>query len=101
MRCLLVFLIACGGSTTPVPAKPTAVASAAELAPLPYTTDQLRAGCPAGRVIPLRLEMTGKPTSVLVFTFVTSDAEGADIETSIRDEAGQIVRSPKREHSTW
>jgi hypothetical protein len=108
---LLALLAACGGSPQPAPppapvpaaAGSSAVASGADdqaIAPLPYTADQIRAASPAGRVIPLRVEVPGK-ISVQVFTFVTVDETGADIESSERDERGNPIGEAKRAHATW
>src|SRR5438552_6035674 len=96
-RLLFGMLIGCGGASTP-PTPPGATLPPApdsgvmvqqeELAPIPYTAEQTHAGCPAGRVISFRIEMPGKPPVVHVLRFLTSTDDGADIESSDRDEKG-------------
>jgi hypothetical protein len=109
----LALVVACSGSnpSSPPPAPPPpgvaaadatpAVPAREQFAPLPYTADQIRAGSPAGRVIPFRLEVPGKPTSMQVITFVSSDDQGAEIEVAHRDDKGRPTGDAKRQRATW
>ncbi len=85
----------------PAPAIEASRPAGADLAPLPYTAAQIRAASPAGRIVRLRVEAPGKPTSVLVTTFATSDEHGADIESTVLDEHGTPRGAPERQRATW
>jgi hypothetical protein len=114
---LLAFGVACGASSQPPQASPPAAAAppapiapapvaagsaaASELAPLPYTAEQIRAASPVGRVVRLRVEAAGKPTSIVVMTFVASDERGAEVESAVLDEHGAPRSAPVRQHATW
>jgi hypothetical protein len=107
---LLGAMVGCGGSSPP-PAPPTivlpeagsadATAQQEDTAPTPYTAEQLHAGCPAGRVIAFRMEVENRAPVIHVIRFVTSTAEGADIETSDLDEKGNLIQSAQKEHAAW
>lgn len=84
-------------SATAAPSRPAPAA----LAPLPYTAAQIRAASPAGRVVRLRVEAPGKPTSILVMTFTASDEHGADIESTVLDEHGTPRGAAERQRATW
>ena len=80
---LIIFALACGGKQ---PAKPTS-----EFAPQLFTVEQLRAGIPQGRIIELRMELDGKPTTIEHWEFTAVDAEQATIHSITRDEAGNML----------
>lgn len=90
MRSLvLALLVACGGKTsTPAPA-PAQVAQPEYLQM--FGVEELRAGCPQGRVIEIRVEENGKPTHIERMEFVSVDAETATVHATSRDEAGTIL----------
>jgi len=107
--------VACRGAAQPeqalpppAPAAPPATPQAdaprpapAALAPLPFTAEQIRAASPAGRVVRLRVEAAGKPTSIVVMTFVASDEHGAEVESTTLDEHGAPLGAPARQRATW
>ncbi len=68
---------------------------------MPYTAEQIHAGCPANRVIPFRMEMEGKPPVIHVIRFLAATDEGADIESSDRAEKGNPLGEPAKQHATW
>jgi hypothetical protein len=85
----------------PAPVEPGPVApDAADLAPMPYTAEQIREANPAGRVVTFRREL-GDATSIVAHTFVAVDEQGAEIEVLERDAKGQPAGAPQRARSTW
>jgi hypothetical protein len=86
-------------------ARPTAAAVTAEaapaLAPKPCTLDELRAGCPAGRVIEHRIVEAGKAPRVERVVFVAVDEAGAELEATTFDERGNVVEGPSRAKAKW
>lgn len=66
------------------------------LAPTPFTADEIRAGCPAGRVSIVRT-----PDGLRSTRFASNDEEGAWIEDTALDEHGEAVGPVERERSTW
>jgi hypothetical protein len=50
------------------------------LTPTPFTADEIRAGCPAGRTIELRVVEEGEETYVQVNKYVSCDETGAIVE---------------------
>lgn len=109
-RLSFVVLVACGGSNPP-PAPPVVAAlpdasvqDAApqdDIAPMPYTAEQIHAACPVGRVVSFRVEVADKPTVIHVMRFVASTDEGADIESSVLDEKGSPIGETEKQHATW
>lgn len=101
VRLAFVFslLAACGPAAVEAPPPPPPAAPA--VAPIPYTVDQLREGCPAGRVIVFRMEMAGKPAVRRAMRFVAVTPEGADVETTVVDDTGAPLKAPSREHASW
>ena len=83
------------GTLTPMPATPTT-----DLAPFPYSVEQLRAGCSTGRVLRYRLVDSGHAIETEM-RFVASTEESATIETSIKDEKGTLLGAPKRDTTKW
>jgi hypothetical protein len=103
---------ACSSSSSALPPSPrpapvvaqadaAAAPDADDLAPIPYTAEQIRAASPVGRVIVFRVEVPGAPPKIQVLTFVASDQQGAEIEAAERDDQGNPVGSPKRTRATW
>lgn len=70
-------------------------------APLPYTAEQIRAACPAGRTITFRREPSGGPAALRVIRFVSVDADGAEIETFDHSEGGAPIETPTRQRVAW
>jgi hypothetical protein len=67
------------------------------LAPTPFTADQIRAGCPAGRTIRLLVDEPGAEPYVRYNRFVECDEAGATIE---RGRVGDPTTA-ETEHTTW
>lgn len=67
------------------------------LAPTPFTADQIRAGCPAGRTIKLLVEEAGAAPHVRYNRFTACDATGATIERGNVDDPADA----ESERATW
>ena len=59
--------------------------------PTMFTAEQIRAGCPQGRVIELRIEADGKPTTIEHWEFTVVTPEAATIHSVTTDEAGTVL----------
>jgi hypothetical protein len=94
-------LIACGGATPTASTAPKSADASGDIAPLPYTPEQIRDGCPKGRTIVYRIDKKGAPTARHVMHFDRVDADGA--ETTSRDESedGAPIGAPKSGRATW
>lgn len=90
---IAVALVACSHAAPPPakPAPPPPTEATAEIAPVLFTLEQLRAGNPQGRVIELRIEAEGKPTVTEHWEFIAVDAQTATIHSITRDESGAVV----------
>jgi hypothetical protein len=51
-------------------------------APTPFTAEEIRQGCPAGRTMTARTEAAGEPDRVDLTIFVETDDEGAVLESN-------------------
>lgn len=51
-------------------------------APTPFTAEEIRQGCPPGRMVTARTEAAGEPDRVDVTLFVDSDEDGALLESN-------------------
>jgi hypothetical protein len=51
-----------------------------DLAPTPFTAEEIRAACPAGRTIGLLVEAAGEAPSLRFTRFITSDESGTTME---------------------
>ena len=70
-------------------------------APTPFTADEIRAGCPAGRTIRLRVDVVGRPPYHRVSRFVECDAAGATLERSRLLLDGTPLAEPEVDRVTW
>jgi hypothetical protein len=69
--------------------------------PTPFSAEQIREGCPAGRTIRIREETPGEPPTFRRIRFIEVDADGAVQEFQATDEQGRPIGEPSRRHSTW
>jgi hypothetical protein len=51
-------------------------------APTPFTSDEIRQGCPAGRTVIARTEASGEPDRVDLTVFAETDEAGAVLESN-------------------
>ncbi len=70
-------------------------------APTPFTADEIRAGCPAGRTIRLRVEAAGEPPFLRVNRFTGCDEAGAVFERSRQSLDGSPVGELESDRVTW
>jgi hypothetical protein len=88
---LSVALFGCGAAPAP--------AASDGNAPIPYTIDELRGGCPVGRW--RTYAISGPASGFERMTFVDSTMDGAVVESVAVDEAGTPVGEPERQSATW
>lgn len=69
--------------------------------PTPFSAEEIRLGCPAGRTVRMRVEQVGLPPVIRTTTFVAVDAEGADQEVREQTLGGEPVGEVVRRRSTW
>jgi hypothetical protein len=74
---------------------------AAGQAPTPFTADEIRDGCPAGRTIRLRVESVGETPFERVSRFVECDEWGAVLERSRFSLDGSPLAVPEVDRVTW
>jgi hypothetical protein len=69
--------------------------------PTPFSAEQIREGCPAGRTIRIREETPGEPPTFRRIRFVEVDPDGAVQEFQAIDDQGRPSGEPSRRRSTW
>ena len=69
-------------------------------APTPFTADEIRDGCPAGRTITLKI-FQGEAAFLRINRYVDCDEDGAVIERSRLTLDGSPVGEPESERETW
>lgn len=70
-------------------------------APTPFTAEEIRAGCPAGRTIRLRVDVAGESPFHRVSRFVECDTAGATMERYLASADGSALEEPEVERVTW
>ena len=70
-------------------------------APTPFTADEIRAGCPTGRTIRLRVDVVGETAFHRVSRFVECDQAGATLEHSRLSLDGSPLAEPEVDRVTW
>lgn len=70
-------------------------------APTPYSADEIRKGCPAGRTTKFMIEMIGQPTSYQLLTFVAHSTEGTGFESIELDWEGNQVGEKQTAQAGW
>lgn len=70
-------------------------------APTPFTADEIRDGCPAGRTVRFRVDVPGEIPVQRVSRFVECDRAGATIERSLRALDGSPFAEPAVDRMTW
>jgi hypothetical protein len=103
MRALVVCLalLGCGGApAAPAPAAPSS-APAGEMAPTPYTAEQIRDSTRTVATIEFKVETSGKAVVRRLLRFNAANDEGVDVASQTLDEAGSPLGEPKTEHARW
>ena len=72
-----------------------------DLLPTPFTADEIRKGCPAGRLTRVRVESTDGSPYERVNRFVDCDEEGATIERSSVGADGELIGATQLARTTW
>ncbi|HEU4542238.1 MAG TPA: hypothetical protein VFR23_14005 [Jiangellaceae bacterium] len=70
-------------------------------APTPFTAEEIRGGCPAGRTIRLRVDVVGQTPYHRVSRFVECDEAGATMERSRLSLDGSPLAEPEVDRVTW
>ncbi|MGH3482585.1 MAG: hypothetical protein ACRDPQ_05060 [Nocardioidaceae bacterium] len=70
-------------------------------APPPFTADEIRHGCPAGRTIRLRVDVQGETSILRVNRFLDCDASGATMERTRLSLDGDPLGEPEAARVTW
>ncbi len=70
-------------------------------APTPFTVDEIRAGCPDGRTIRLRVDVAGEPPGFRLNRFTGGDDSGATLERSALSADGAPLGEPEPSRVTW
>jgi hypothetical protein len=69
--------------------------------PTPFTAEEIRVGCPPGRMVRSLVIETGSAPYVQVTRFVSGDADGAEQESWTETPDGVRLTEPKLRRSTW
>ena len=70
-------------------------------APTPFTADEIREGCPAGRTIGLLIEPREGDPYLQLNRFVTVDEEGADYRIESMTVDGEEIDDPVEMRTRW
>jgi hypothetical protein len=70
-------------------------------APTPFTAEEIRVGCPAGRTVRLRVDAVGETPFQRVSRFVECDEAGATMERSRLSLDGSPLAEPEVDRVTW
>jgi hypothetical protein len=70
-------------------------------APTPFSAEEIRNGCPDGRVSIFRIEESGRDPMLQTFRFRDGDARGTNLEVSTTDLEGNELRSVMGRRYTW
>jgi hypothetical protein len=71
------------------------------LLPTPFTADEIRDGCPDGRIIRLLVEVDGQEPFLRTNRFIGGDAEGSTIESQRLTVDGQPLGDVEAGRTTW
>lgn len=100
-----LLLVACAGAQpapgTPEPLPSEAAARALELAPPPFTAEQIRDATKPGRTYVFQLELPEQAPVKRRIRFVAADDTGCTMETAVLDASGKPQGEPRRSEITW
>lgn len=71
-----------------------------DLAPTPFTADEIREGCPDGHRLLVRTQVDGM-TTYHCDPFAAGDAEGGELTQVVTDASGTPVEDPHPSRVTW
>lgn len=100
---LALLFAACGEEAMDVAAWPSEAERILEEghAPTPFTAEQIRAGCPSGRLATFRVIQPGREPFFQTMRFLNADEEGVEVEMAMKLAEGVPMSTPKAERSTW
>ncbi|HMI87912.1 MAG TPA: hypothetical protein VK550_27705 [Polyangiaceae bacterium] len=91
-----------GTTVTAVSSGAPAAPKAPDMAPTPYTAEQLRDANRPGTVYRYKIEAAGEPTVIKVMKFTSGgSAESAEVKDESLDQAGQPMAPATVEHTPW
>jgi hypothetical protein len=70
-------------------------------APTPFTAEEIRLGCPDGRVTTYKIEIPGKPVHFEVTTFVNGTKETAGFQMIMLDKDGNPMGKKRTATAKW
>jgi len=70
-------------------------------APTPFTAEEIRAGCPTGRAIRVRVVAAGQTSYDRVSRFLDCDESGATLERSQLSVEGDLLGEPETGRVSW
>jgi hypothetical protein len=95
----------CGGHETAASRPPSGQSTGAtlpEMAPTPYTVEQLRDGNRPGTTYRYRMETAGEPIRIEVMEFMSgTSADMAEVKSETLDESGKAKSPPTVDRSPW
>jgi hypothetical protein len=102
---LALLLAACGSPTTTsdttARADESSTGDDAQMAPTPYTAEQIRDASRASRVYLWNVTRPGEPASQRRLTFIAVTPEGAETESVSLDAQGAVLGETTRSSATW
>lgn len=72
-----------------------------DMAPTPFTAEEIRLGCPPGRVMMIATEQPGQPTTRREIRFVGGDADTATQRFTAVDEDGEPIGESDLRTTSW
>lgn len=72
-----------------------------DMAPTPFTADEIRTGCPSGRTVRWRAEDAGEPPYLRISRFLDSDDDGTTLERSRVSLDGAPLGEAVAARQTW
>ena len=96
-----VFPLFIGACCSRGAAPATPVAAKSDIAPRPFTADEIRDGMPVGHELRYRIEEPGKPVAILRMRVVAADAASVTIASDMLDEQGNVVADQGKQTSQW
>lgn len=100
-RLLLVLLLAGCGGASPTVQKETQVTEHVLMAATPFTAQQIREGCPAGRSDTYQIQKIGEDPVLRQTTFTNSTADGAEFRAVMKTQDGVAIGEPQTATATW
>ena len=97
---LMLIPMVLGGDTSR-PLVPESNRMKTDHAPTPFSAEEIRKGCPDGRLTSYLIEIPGKPNSYSMTRFVEPNREQTGFENWTTNLQGKIIGKPKRIDAKW